>query len=210
MNLREISLRRELSQSPGLHDIERLFKKYNWRFLGRGMEASVAEHPNKKYVLKVFSSRSQYRLLVNLARSHVNNPHFPKFYGKIKTIPGHKSYNFIRMEKLDSIPSHDVLYTLFLSEMLYLYTKSEYYDLGLDLGYDLRVGIYNRYRITIEKALLIKDEIWDMVPKPSGAWMQATNLVCGVAHENREMMLDIHFKNFMTRNGILVYLDPFF
>ena len=205
MKISEISLSKEFSRNSRLYDLERLFIKYNWHFLGRGIDASVAEHPHKKYVLKVFQTKSKYRDFVNLARAHENNPHFPKFYGGIKTIPGREEYNFIRMEKLTSIVG---LYTLFLSEMLYLYTKSEYYGVGLDISYELKDGVYDRYKISYDVDLT-NDEIWDTVPKPSGAWMQATDLICAIANQDRKILLDIHHDNFMTRNGVLVYLDPF-
>ena len=198
------------SQNKGIGALEDLFKKYNWHFLGSGIDASVAEHPNKKYVLKVFHSNSRYRHFVDLVHKHENNPHFPKFYGRIKPVPQFPQYSFIRMEKLNKIESAYTLFSLFLPEMLYLNIESRKYGINLDMDADLQTSIYNRYKRKLNTEYLSKPIVWEFVPKPDSEWQQATKLVCAVVNSfQNEGFLDIHHNNLMIRNFTLVYLDPF-
>jgi hypothetical protein len=67
--------------------------------LARGDFGAVYERPGANFVLKVFAnSDAAYLAFLELARAHSDNPHFPKFFGKLVRIT--PVYSAIRMEKL--------------------------------------------------------------------------------------------------------------
>jgi len=66
--------------------------------IGSGMFAAVYGHPGLDYVLKVFKPDKGYYRFYKLASEHQNNPHFPKFRGKLMQVV--KDVYAIRMEKL--------------------------------------------------------------------------------------------------------------
>jgi len=96
-------------------DIDYVLTRGGYKRLGSGMFATVYEKPGVAYVLKVFSVEDHaYLDFIKLAREHQDNPHFPKFYGKLVRI--NKSFYGIRMERLSRFDPHkfgDVAYELF-------------------------------------------------------------------------------------------------
>jgi hypothetical protein len=68
--------------------------------LGSGDFADVYHKPGAAYVLKVFEPRDEaYRAFLTLARSHQDNPHFPKIIGKLVNIKN--KWFAVRLEKLE-------------------------------------------------------------------------------------------------------------
>lgn len=89
----------ELSLPPNRISADQVLRNAGYLRIGSGGYAAVYHKPGAAYVLKVFAaSDAPYIEFLKLAQAHQDNPHFPKFKGKmVKVTP---VYNAIRMEKL--------------------------------------------------------------------------------------------------------------
>lgn len=78
---------------------DKLLQAAGYQRIGKGDFGAVYEKPGRNYVLKVFTVVDRgYRNFISLALAHQDNPHFPRFSGKlIRVTP---NYYAIRMEKL--------------------------------------------------------------------------------------------------------------
>lgn len=61
---------------------------YELEHMGSGMYANVFKRPNDPYVIKIFSQDTGYLKYVQYCLQHQDNPHVPKFRGKIIRISG--------------------------------------------------------------------------------------------------------------------------
>jgi len=141
-----------------------------WEILGSGFEGSVAQHPSKPYVLKIFDSDSLYKEFIAFCRARPNNPHLPRFYtgneaakmagaaaeieeddeprkdprlaGMVLELPGKKSA--VRMERLKPITEQLMLFK-FRPELYVLYLE----DINQDMN-----GLTYELRMTLRKRLL--------------------------------------------------------
>ena len=152
MQIRELTLKTDINT---LDDPAKVLKKYGWNVIGVGMEAAVAEHPNKSYVLKLFEDDSNYKAFVQFAVNHRGNPHVPVFFrgietrdltkideksnisiqGLMSTIPG-TDYSYVRMEKLSRITEKDLV-KKYTPEMMFLYLEGIRLN-TLGLNYELK------------------------------------------------------------------------
>jgi hypothetical protein len=87
------------SEDPADPRVTAILKEKGWRILGTGVEAMVATHPNRPYVLKVFPTSSAYVHFVDYCRKNPNNPYLPKFSRYVRPIPG-TVFSYVRMEQL--------------------------------------------------------------------------------------------------------------
>lgn len=72
----------------------------DYKHLGAGSFGDVYYKPGATYVLKVFTATdTAYQAYIALARAHPENPHFPKFFGKLVRL--NSKFLAIRMEKLE-------------------------------------------------------------------------------------------------------------
>lgn len=89
----------EITRPASQDEVYRILTKAGYDFLGQGSFGSVFEKPGANYVLKVFAANDDaYLAFIELARAHPDNPHFPKFTGKIVRV--NDRFRAIRMEKL--------------------------------------------------------------------------------------------------------------
>ena len=210
MQINEISISQDI-KTLLISDIEKLIAKYNWHFLGSGHEAAVAEHPNKTYVLKIFKAESFYNYFVRLAQHYQNNPHFPKFYSKVKTIPGASHWHFIRMEKLEPI-TDELLLSEYQPELFYLCESAKKALLpgGLMMyNKELKAIAGKEYNFDYNPLQKPQPEIWEYVSQPWEKWKQAADAVTKQAARLKLLNLDLHEANFMRRGETLVFLDPY-
>jgi hypothetical protein len=105
----------EMTRPQTRQQVNQILTAAGYRRLGKGMFGAIYEKPGSQYVLKVFSALDAAFLdFTKLARAHQDNPHFPKFYGKLVQVTN--DYYAIRMEKLTPFNPHlfgDAGYALF-------------------------------------------------------------------------------------------------
>lgn len=164
MKISELQLKKDIQQLKNPEDV---LRKYGWKVIGIGMEAAVAEHPNKNYVLKLFEDDSNYKAFVRFALQHKGNPHVPVFFkgsetkelainerssvnipGIMSTIPG-TDYSYVRMEKLAKITEKDLI-AVYSPEMMVLYLdgiKQNTAGVNFELGQAMRNKIIVRFRL---------------------------------------------------------------
>ena len=85
--------------------IEKLLKPHGFIPIGKGSAyANVFKHDNLSYILKVFSTYDTgYLKFLKIVEKNKNNPHFPKFRGKLIKLS--ENAIAIRMEKLTPLDS---------------------------------------------------------------------------------------------------------
>lgn len=78
--------------------IEQLIKEFGFKYPQSGGRGTVISHSNLPYVVKIFDKRDKgYIEFIKLALQHRDNPHFPKFRGKLVEFD---KFYAVRMEKL--------------------------------------------------------------------------------------------------------------
>ncbi len=78
---------------------DEVLRRAGYQRLGHGHFGAVYRRPGSSYVLKVFSAKDKaYLDFIALAQNHSDNPHFPKFFGKV--VPVTPAYSAVRMEPL--------------------------------------------------------------------------------------------------------------
>jgi len=167
MRICELDLKKDINT---INDPADVLKKYGWNVIGIGMEAAVAEHPNKNYVLKLFKNNSNFKQFVKFSIDHKNNPHVPVFLtgadskelpaldevrsltipGIMANIPGTK-FSFVRMEKLDKI-SEQALMKRYAPEMIFAYLE------GLKFGIP---GVREEMYPTIRQKIIVWGQLMD-------------------------------------------------
>ena len=205
MKIQEIQLYKDLKDIDYSRDMISVIERYGWKVLGWGFEGVVAEHPNKPYVLKLFTSQSKYAKFVNLVQRHPN-PHFPKFSKYIRPIKG-TIWSYVRMEKLTPVQEAD-LRTKFFSEMCYMYLSAK-----------------EKHMTISQEIVLLLNRVWgttsleevdeeDFIKEAKGAdiqWIDAIEFIMDEAKYRLGLNhIDLHEENLMLRNETLVILDPFY
>ena len=149
-----------------------------------GWFGSVWYHPNLEYVLKIFSSRDRgYLKFLDVASAHQDNPHFPKFRGKlVKLTPLTMA---VRLERLN------------------VYSRHKFEDIEYML--DTSSGVRN-WRKYIENNEIAKDFI-NQWPQ----FGEALDLLNQSWFNNEASInFDWHDGNMMLRNNqVPVIIDPF-
>ena len=178
-----------------------ILAKYGWNVLGYGADGAVAENPNEKYVLKLFSTDSKYTDFVKyIAQPHQNNPHLPKISKAIKQIPG-TAFSYIGMEKLQKISSKELV-GKFFPEMCVLKIDAERYNMSFAMSYDFTFS--DQYR----QVKLHGNDIWNKIRKPDDAWFSLSEMLYSFARKEK-LNIDLHDDNFMLRGNTLVIIDPY-
>jgi hypothetical protein len=208
MQLSELEITKQLKRRGPIHWKD-VVSKYGWHIVGQGDEAVVVGHPEKPYVLRIFSKDTPYVDWVNLVQAHQANPHFPKFSRYIRTIPG-TEINYVRMEILMPITQNQLMKE-YLPELAYLYIQTTLLGLEFHVKFAPTVGVYLR---ELSRGSIfdkqIQKELWEKIGKPDSFWTQAIDLLLSL-HQNGTKWpadLDMHHGNFMLRGNILVISDP--
>jgi hypothetical protein len=209
MNLNELEITKEI-RTERLVDV---IEKYGWHLLGQGIEGNVAEHPQKNYVLKIWPRSSKYGKFVEFCQHHQNNPHVPQFSRFTRPVPG-TSFSYVRMEKLTPV-STERLVNGYKSELIYLWLWGKMQGvttLTSDIGDEIREIIADE-GIFVGGLTSLEDDLHDLWAKfgwPEPSWIKICEELVAYAKQQGYSFFDLHTYNFMTRNGYLVILDPFF
>jgi hypothetical protein len=204
MHITELEISKQLKSAP-IYGLKSIFRKHGWEYLGSGAEASVALHPNKSYVLKVFKSNSKYKLFVKFCAEHENNPHLPRFSRYVRQIPG-TAFSYVRMEKLQKVTEQQLAST-YMSEMRSLYDVGQAHHIdtigtSLDDYLIAQWGYWDTYTA---------DQLYAKLDKqPPHSWVSTVQALCEYAQANGMRHMDLHDENFMLRQDTLVILDPFY
>jgi hypothetical protein len=217
MHITEIALTHQLQQAQTSIDhsekLKRILTQHGWKSLGTGVEAAVAMHPEKAYVLKIFNSDSKYVDYVKFVQAHQSNPHVPRFSRYVRSIPG-TQFSYVRMEKLQKVTENTLLttYANYLFMMLVRGEQEKVYMLGDDLAMTLedRLGDrgHDEYDIATGDA---QEEIYAKLGGvPPDTWNQ---VLTDLAAHSRQLGMeswDMHAGNFMRRGKTLVIADPYY
>jgi len=182
MRINEIELRNDLIST----DVADVFRKYGWQVLGTGYEGSVAQHPNKPYVLKLFYKKSLYKEFIAFCLANRSNIHLPKFYtgseaasmtsatiqeaavkdprlaGVILEIPGNTSdikLSAVRMERLIPI-SENTLKFKYAPELFAFYLEGinqNIEGLAKEMNRDMRNRLLKLFDITEQPNVWLRD-----------------------------------------------------
>jgi hypothetical protein len=177
------------------------------------MEATVAEHPRRDYVLKIWRKGSKYEQFVEFVKENPSSPHLPRFSRYMRPVPG-TNYLYVRMEKLKPI-SLEQLKISYGAELLFLYVLGRQHGVRTLVGEPLefaRQQVDDR-GINITKTVdLIDDlsDVWKTFGHPDASWMQVAKELIENARGQNLIGLDLWEDNFMLRNSTLVISDPFF
>lgn len=103
----------EIARPLTRRDADAVLRGAGYRCLGTGSFAAVYRKPGASYVLKVFAAADRaYAAFIALAKQHADNPHFPRFFGRIVQVtPG---YHAIRMEPLTPYRYDETLIAFYL------------------------------------------------------------------------------------------------
>lgn len=230
MNLHELKLSQDI-QKPGTGyrastDWEEIVKNHGWSFLGAGIEGTVAEHPKKSYVLKIFPTKSAYHHFLQFVQSHPDNPHLPKFSRYSKVIPHTKGQmSYVRMEKLRKVSQNNLLagympeltYAWLVAEknetiLNWMFHDSVTYRLKRAMKVDVDELRKELAKQSVSKLLADRDhKLWQTVGGvPDETWASTVNNLFSIWKRNKNVMnLDLHDENFMLRGRTLVIIDPF-
>jgi hypothetical protein len=199
--INEIEIRTALKGSRHPQSAKDVLTKHGWNILGRGIEALVAAHPKKPYVLKLFPKNSEYRWFVQYCQTNPNNPYLPKFSRYVRPVPG-TGYSYVRMEKLQHISDS----TLIKSFAPYLCVLHELFDDRSDdifwnLGYDHAAfaGIVHN----------IYDDQEACAADAPPAWISTVQDLIRIMQQHNLTQFDLHSENVMLRGNQLVITDPF-
>jgi len=218
MNLSEITLTHTLKtgdRNDGYHvpNLERILKQHGWHMLGTGVEAAVAEHPQKSYVLKIFNSDSKYTQFVQFVQAHASNPHLPKFSRYVRPVPGTK-YAYVRMEKLAQVIPYD-LFTEYANHVLAMIIMGHEHRIQMLVSH-FRAGFMSRLRSLGYNANSLQDPETQMAiytrlgGSPPITWTHILDELAEFSQSSGMGKWDMHAGNFMRRGETLVIVDPFY
>jgi hypothetical protein len=208
MNLAELEITKQLKKRGPVY-WQQVVKSHGWTLVGRGTEAVVVKHPQKPYVLRIFSTDTSYVDFVKLVQQNQQNPHFPKFSRYVRPIPG-TEMSYVRMEILAPVTQIQLMQH-HLPELAYLYIESTKLGLEFHEMFAPTVGVYLRQ---LSRGSIfdhtIQNELWDKIGQPSTTWKQAVDLLLELYNQGTHWpsKLDLHSDNFMQRAQTLVIADP--
>lgn len=195
-------------------DLSSIIHRNGWKILGSGIEGTVAEHPNKNYVLKLFNSNSKYSDFVNHIKDNQDNPHYPRFGRYVRQVPG-TPFSYVRMEKLSNINDNQ-LTLQFFAELSTLYMYGKIWG-KMTLGSELWGIVKNRFEddnidIIRNKTITSNDllNIFRHYGNPGKPWIEVCRDLIDLGKHIGLRYLDLYAANFMLRGNTLVVADPFY
>ena len=213
MNLKELTISQQLKSVPEHpRKLMAVLQQHGWTPLGTGIEATVAWHPRKEYVLKIFPDHSKYRYFVEFVQKNQSNPHLPKFSRYVKPVPG-TDYLYVRMEKLSQLSENELIDD-YLPYLLFMI------QLGNHSGIETLTGI-------VKDEVVLKLEQWgfsledlgdigsgDSIYQKAGgfpleSWEKIIDALASNSQSLGIQYWDMHGDNFMQRDGTLVIADPY-
>jgi len=211
-NLQELEVTKQLKSRRALKTV---LQEHGWHLLGEGKDATVAEHPKRSYVLKIWARGSLYEKFVPFVEKHQHNPHLPKFSRYIKKVPGTK-YLYVRMEKLHPVTNTELL-SKYLPEITYLYLAGLKLNLKSNLEWMLEYKI-EEYLLSLNITRNVEDfkdpnletQLWNRIGAPPQSWTTVCDQFIAHTVNLGIQRLDIHDDNVMHRNNTLVITDPYY
>jgi hypothetical protein len=198
MQIQELEITRKLQNAWGGGELAQVLASHGWHRLGSGVEAGVAEHPQKAYVLKIFPQDSAYVHFVRMVQSHPHNPHFPRFSRYVRLIPGTK-YAYVRMEKLSRMLDYDLAQYPSLLCLLD--------NLWFHHAPDLNPPHWIRSNITWDPDQTDVPDCNQVSITPTE--QEAIQLLSDQIKKLHWRNVDLHAANFMQRDSTWVITDPF-
>jgi signal peptidase I len=161
--------------------------KNGWREIGKGAYASVFEHPNKNYVLKLFSSAdTAYMDFVTFVKQHPNE-HFPKFGNIVKL---NEKYWTVKIETLQPITSNYKKELKIIGDVVALFKYRSYETIVKMIKDEDGYGRWQEFVTYLDKHPSMKDAISTLMPL------------------FRKYFCDLGDSNFMLRGDVIVFTDP--
>lgn len=190
MKLSELTgVKKYLTSDATVHDV---LKAKGFSPVGSGLYATVYDHPQLPYVLKIFQVKDHaYLSFVHMAQQH-NNPHFPKFRGKPMLIP-ETEYYAVRMEPLAAWAPNSVS----ILDRALVHISGIVDDLP-----DWRRIFETPYDEETIRSLKVFFRKW---PK----FLEALILLQEFEQTHKDVYFDLHFENIMKRGSVPVITDPF-
>lgn len=208
MQISELQITKQLKKRGPVY-WKQVVEQHGWTLVGQGNEAVVVQHPQKPYVLRIFSRDNPYVDWVKLVQTHQQNPHFPKFSRYVRPIPG-TEMNYVRMEILEPVTKIQLMKN-HLPELAYLYIQTSL--LGLEFHYDFAPTVGVHLRELSRGSIFdkqIQSELWEKIGTPDALWKQAVDLLLDLHQKGTSWPsdIDMHEGNFMLRGPTLVITDP--
>lgn len=203
MRLKELQLTKDL-KDPKSYPAG-ILQKYGWNVLGSGVNGSVAKHPNKNYVLKLFENDSSYIEFVKFILSY-KNIHLPKIGKGAKQLPG-TDYFYVTMEELTPV-SDGRLMSIYFPEIIYLVVQCSKNQMGMnDILTDMVMDkLKHKYDSAYEIDL---DQMFaELGEQPDNAWIELVDTIIDYGQSIGERYFDLHDENFMLRGNTLIINDP--
>lgn len=186
---------------------------FRWKLKGTGAEALVAQHPHKPYVLKLFPTDSRYVHFVDYVKSHEQNPHLPKFGKYVRTLPvthkfdiapGRWSYVTMEILKPISIAEFQTKYVKEMCAVRMLVNQAE--KDHEDLLWNSAVGMGH---LLDHAKKLGFSSITECGEAADENWKTAIRDLLKIMKQHHMDQFDLHYDNVMSREGVLVIVDPF-
>ena len=179
-------------------EVYSILKSRGWTAVGDGLYARVFTNPDYPYALKLFSKDD--RCYVNFLKvaMNSNNPHFPKFRGKLVSLG---PVNAVRMEKLEPLTRAE--YTGNFPFLAFL----EYYFGKDGPSMNIRNKLAGKYELETEEEIdqALGDVSMDFEDK-NPQFVEAIEKLKSISTPN--CMFDLHGANFMKRGSTFVITDP--
>lgn len=164
-----------------------LLKDKGFQRVGAGAFGVVFMHPQLDYALKVFYDDPAYSKFVRYAQANPQNPHLPKFRGKMMRVSD--KMLAVRMEKLTPTSGNKFLAT------------ASYYAGMIDHDPDMTIDdFFTRIHGRIPPDVI---EYYEQDPSLLETLKELAIVKGGDA------MFDLHEGNFMLRGDVYVVIDPF-
>lgn len=200
-----------LKGNPGIKNLENTIVKQGWEVLGRGSHGVVAQHPDKPFVLKIFSDTSGYKEFIEFAQANRGNVHLPRILRKMKPIPGTRfiSVGLERLEPWDAWEDAESVDN-YLPNICFLcarlVTANTYVsELFIDIINEQldSMGGWDYFERAVGNRKL--GRLWTKIGDPDQQWKQ---VVTGIFSEFSAGSLDFSDNNIMRRGRTLVITDP--
>ena len=218
MNLDEITFSKQIRDVPAWNinaqeKLKKILVQHGWKSLGVGAEGTVAMHPAKAYVLKIFNDESKYTNFVEFVQANQSNQHLPKFSRYVRKVPG-TNYLYVRMEKLLRV-THSQLAAPYLPYLLAMAAIGQHSGIQT-LGDDLDMFVLDKMSDWgFDMPDLLDNSLSDSIYQHAGgyppeSWFEVVDKLAKHSQDLNITGWDMHEGNFMRRDKTLVIADPYF
>ena len=180
------------SDSTEREDWQKKLADLGFSILGQGFFGMVFSNPSLPYVLKIFTARDHaYVVWLKYCLSHRDNPHVPKFRGKMIRLSG--DVYAVRMEKLTADADQSYWVVVLADAVLRAIEHKS------DLENVIRAYYYNE-DIVLAKLQELEQEFPEL--------LATLETVVTIYQKGQSLGHDVHPGNIMYRGRIPVITDP--